>query len=217
MEPLPKKPSKDIMDYPARFQFGQVDAPCAGASCCTDTCIQMIVEYYKDVTHSLGGIRRNAQRDTHFDERPCTGLNSVEVLNALENLGIKHYKVGKAVDAWDVWRKLDVGPVIVGVHYGSYPDEKGRCTNRNAERNGKTDCPFSGAHAVLAVGKRVHRVPKDFHRDFYIRDPDHNSRARPEKPDYDIIRRKQLDLAMKNIVPYTAFGSTYIIYPTKKK
>lgn len=209
--------SKDIFKYPARYQFGQIDAPCAGASCCTDTCIQMIIEYYKEKHYTLGAIRRYAQRDTSFDERACTGLNHVEVINALENLGVNHYRVGFGVDSMDVWRKVEIGPVIVGVHYGTYPDQKGKCTSNNAEIAGKTDCPFRGAHAVLAIGKRVHEAPKDWHRDFYIRDPDHNSSSRPEKPDFDRIRRQQLEKAMRNLVPYTPFRQTYMVYPTKRK
>lgn len=218
--PMPKNPSKDIFDYPARYQFGEKDAPCGGASCCTDTCIKMIVEYYKDKSYSLAQIRKAAQRDTNFDERPCTGLNGTEVLHALHNFGIDHYRIGTGVQVQDVWKKVEDGPVIVGVHYGSYPDRKDQvswCGPKHAEHAGKTDCPFRGAHAVLVIGKRRHRLPKDDHRDFYVRDPDHNSPSRPETPKYDIIRRPHLKVAMNNLVPYTSFSNTYIVYPTQRK
>lgn len=205
--------SKNILNYPPRFQFGESGAPCGGSSCCTDTCIKMIVEYYKDATYSLAEIRRRAQSKSSFNEAPCTGINSVEVINALESFGINHYRVAYGANSAVVWNKVAVGPVIVGVHYGSYPNSANSCGSNKAELNGRTDCGFSGAHAVLAVGRRYHLT----HRDFYVRDPDHNSPARPEKPKYDIMRRPQLELTMKNLVPYTAFKQTYIIYPTKKK
>lgn len=213
--PLPRKPSKNIFDYPARFQFGQGSAPCSGSSACTDTCIQMIVEYYKDEHYDLNTIRRVSQRRTGFDERPCTGLNYVEVLNGLAYFGIHHYEVKFGADSMKVYNKVEIGPVIVGVHYGSYPYRNGKYNT--AEISGKTDTAFRGSHAILAVGRRVHDAPKDWHRDIYIRDPDHNSPSRPETPKYDRIRRMQLERAMQNLIPYTLFKNTYIIAPTKKK
>jgi hypothetical protein len=61
--------STNIFNYPARFQFGQASAPCGGSSCCTDTCIQQIVEFYKEKTYSLQTIRNAAQRLTSFQRR----------------------------------------------------------------------------------------------------------------------------------------------------
>lgn len=210
--------SLDIFDYPARFQFGTVTpAPCGGSSCCTDTCIRMIVEYYKEVSPTLAEIRKRAQAKTNFNESPCTGINHIEVLNALQSFGINHYKVGFGVNSTDVWNYVTTGPVMVGIHYGSYPNARTACGSNKAELNGRTDCNFSGSHVVLAVGKRYHTVDGTTHKDILTRDPDHNSPSRPEQPDHDRILLAQLDKAMKNIVPYTAFTNTYIIYPTKRK
>lgn len=213
--------STNILKYPARFQFGQ-PGPCGGSSACTDTCIQMIVEYYKDKTYSLPTIRRLAQTGTNFNEGPCTGINSVEVLNALNRLGIHHYRVATGVDHTFVSKKIDIGPVLVGVHYGSYPTKAHKCYKRgihNAEISGKTDCGFNGAHAVLAVGKWVHRTSsgKYRHTDVYTRDPDHHSATRPEKPIYDKFPLGYLGLTMRNLPRYTKFNTTYVIYPTQKK
>jgi hypothetical protein len=177
----------------------------------------MIVDFYKDAHYSLYDIRRRAQAKTHFNENPCTGINHVEVLNALSSFGLSHYRAGFGVDAMDVWNKLAIGPVIVGVHYGSYPDAVGKCTTNNAEVHGKTDCPFRGSHAVLAIGRRYHTVGKLTHKDIFTRDPDHHSGSRPEMPDYDRITLGQLGKAMRNLAPYTAFKTSYIIYPTRKK
>jgi len=171
----------------------------------------MVVEYYKDKSFTLDQVRRQAQGDTRFNEAPCTGINHIEVLNALEGFGINHYRVGFGSNTSDVLNYVEIGPVIVGVHYGSYP------IRAQAEVGGKTDHGFNGAHAVLAIGKRVHDAPKDRHRDIFVRDPDHNSPARPEKPDFDRIRRSQLQRAMENLPRYTAFSNTYILYPTRRK
>lgn len=207
----------NALDYPTRFQFGQSGAPCKGQSCCTDTCIQMIVEYYKEKTYSLSAIRNYAQAKTNFNEAPCTGINHIEALNALEAMGCA-YKVSFSADWRAVYNYLNYGPVLVGVHYGSYPNKKGRCGSRNiAEYEGRTDCGFKGAHAVLVVGKRRHVVNGRAHTDFYVRDPDHHSPARPEQPKYDIITAGQLNTAMRNLPRYTAFKTTYMLYTTSKK
>lgn len=212
--------SKNILDYPARFQF-QAGAPCGGSSTCTDTCIQMIVEFYKEKTYSLSYIRKVAQARSSFNEGPCTGINYVEVLNALNALGITHYRVGWGVDASDILKKMLIGPTIVGVYYGNYPKSKSnRCGSINhAESGGKTDCPFNGAHAILAIKRANHYAStgKYLHTDILTRDPDHHSASRPEAPKYDRITMGQLDKTMKALVPNTAFRQTYCIYPTKKK
>lgn len=207
------------LDYPARFQF-QPGAPCNGSSACTDTCIQMVVEYFKEKTYSLGYIRKVAQAHTSFNENSCTGINYVEVLAALNALGVHNYKVAWNVDANFVYNKIATGPVMIGVYYGNYPvNTSGRCGRTNkAELNGKTDCGFRGAHMVLGVARHLHKKGKvTLHRDVYVRDPDHHSSTRPEKPNYDRISITQLDRTIKALPPNTAFKSTYCIYPTSKK
>src|SRR3989304_3148145 len=102
----------NIFNYPPRFQFGQKNAPCGGSSACTDTCVQMVVNFYKDINPSLSEIRRKAQAKTAFNEGPCTGINHIETLNALEAYGIKHYRASFGADKMDVWNYLAYGPVI---------------------------------------------------------------------------------------------------------
>lgn len=213
--------SKDPLKYPARFQW-QAGAPCNGSSCCTDTVIQMIVEYYKEKTYSLSYIRKVAQAKTSYDERPCTGINYVEVLNALKALGVTHYRVGWGIDANTVATKTRIGPTLVGVYYGSYPKyTSGRCgTTNRAEHGGKTDCPFKGAHAVLAIRKQAHKnsAGKILHYDMVTRDPNHHHIGyRNEAPAFDRMTMAQFNKTIKDIVPYTPFTKTYCIYPTLKK
>lgn len=209
--------NKHIFQYPARFQWRQTGAPCGGSSCCTDTCIQMILEYYKDATHSLSNIRRAAQAKTSFNEGACTGINHIEVINALKYYGVSHYVHASGVDANFVKSKLWRGPVIVGVYYGTYPNWHGSARANKAEVAGRTDYTFSGAHAVLAIGSRVHKIGSTSHSDIFLRDPNHHSLSRPEMPSYDRITRAQLDKTMKDLPRYTIFSKTFCIYPTRSK
>lgn len=204
--------SKRPIDYPARFQF-QPGAPCNGSSTCTDTCIQMIVEFYREKTYSLSYIRKLAQAKTSFNEGPCTGINYIEVLNALRALGISHYRVAWNVNASFVAQKVATGPVLVGVYYGNYPSWPGKCTTPKALHGGKTQCSFRGAHAVLAIMKQAYEGKTTI----ITRDPNHHSATRREAPKFDRVTLSQLNNTMLALPKYTAFSRTYAIYPTRKK
>lgn len=206
--------STNPLDYPARYQFGQSGAPCGGSSCCTDTCVQMLAEYYKEKTYSLSYIRYLAQQGTMYNENACTGINHVELLNVLGKLGL-HYSVAFGMDASFVASKIAVGPVIVGVEGHTYPDWRGKCTSPYAEVGGRTQCNFYGAHAILALKYQKHA--NTTHYDFITRDPNHNSSSRPEEPAFDRITKAQLDKSMKDLPRYTRFSTTYCVYPTYKK
>jgi hypothetical protein len=207
-----------VLDYPARFQF-QSGAPCYGSSCCTDTTIQMVVEYYKERTYSLSYIRSKAQALTSYDERACTGINHIEVLNALRALGVSHYRVAFGIDTAFIKSKLAIGPVMVGVYYGSYPNLVGSGRANQAEHGGRNDWSFTGSHMVLAVHTQPHYsvTHKLLHTDVVVRDPDHGSANRPLKPKFDRFPLSKLGNAMIALPKYTAFNSTYCIYPTVKK
>lgn len=173
----------------------------------------MIVEFYKERKYSLNHIRWAAQRLTSFNEASCTGINYVEALNALRYLGVNHYRLATGVGAAFVKSKTLVGPVLVGVHYGSYPNKYNSGRSNRAEAGGRDDYGFYGAHAVLAEKYAYHNG----HTDMYMRDPDHGSASRPYKPNYDRIKTTQLQTTMVNLPRYTAFSSTYVLYPTVKK
>jgi hypothetical protein len=178
----------------------------------------MLIEYWMEETVSLKDIRRAAEAKTNFNEAPCTGLNPIETQNALKAYGITWYQVATGIDATFVASKLLLAPVLVGVGYRTYPKHiNKRCGATNlAESGGKTDCPFNGAHAVLALKTLTH---PDVHTelDVIVRDPDHNSPARPEQPKWDRFRLSQLNTTMKTLVTDTPWTSTYCLYSTKKK
>jgi hypothetical protein len=210
--------STRALDYPARFQF-QSGAPCNGGSCCTDAAIQMIVEYYKERTYSLSYIRSRAQAHTNFDESPCSGINRIEVIYALEDLGVNHYEYAFGVGANFVKDKTAIGPVLVGVWYGSYPNLAGSGRSNQAEHGGRNDWSFTGTHAVLAVHAQPHKssTGKFLHTDIVTRDPDHGSSRRPLKPKFDRFSLTKLHNAMYALPKYSTFTSTYVLYPTRRK
>ncbi len=201
--------SLDPLVYPARFQFGQAGQPwCLQKTACTDTCIQMVIEYYKERTVSLSQIRAASGRPID-----CVhGLNAPSALRALSAFGVS-YNAAWNIDANFVLNKLQTGPVIVATKYGLYPnDASGKCgTYNRAQIGGRTDCGFTGAHAVLVLRT------KDALKGLIItRDPDHNSPSRPEQPKFDVIGLAQLDKAMKGVTTL-GFSGTVCYYPTKKK
>lgn len=173
----------------------------------------MILEYYKDTKYSLSYIRTIAQSETSFDENPCTGINVKETDVALTKFGLGHYTIARGISAAFVRSKVATGPVLVGVWYGRYPNKVGDGRPNQAEYEGRNDYGFLGSHAVLAIGSRYHNS----HYDLYMRDPDHASPSRPNRPKYDIIKQTQLQTAMEGFANYTDFGTTYCMYPTKKK
>lgn len=207
--------SLDPLQYPARFQFGQSGAPCGGASCCTDTCIQMLGEYWKEKTYSLAKIRELAQSKTNFNESPCTGINAIEALNGLSLIGIKWYLGATNIDASFVATKITLGPVLVGVAGQSYPvDLHGHCGSINkAQHGGKTQCDFVGPHAILVLRK----YKEDGVWKFITRDPNHHSASRPEQPKFDKITLAQLTKSIRDLPIKTAFNTTFCLYPTHKK
>lgn len=210
--------SVDPLDYPARYQFGQANAPCGGTTDCTDTCIQMLGEYWKEKTYPLWQIRNLAQEGSNANHNPCTGINYAEALHGLHRIGITWYEVAFGIDANFIASKVRLGPVLVGVEGNSYPaDVHGHCGGYNqAEHGGRTQCNFHGAHAILAIGYQKHLDAKKrlLHWDFVTRDPNHSGSILPT---FDRITNSQLNKAVKDLPRYTVFNTTFCIYPTRSK
>ena len=121
------------------------------------------------------------------------------------------------------------GPVIIAEMYWSHPQwrgyryagktNKGKAKNNNGKvvhvgfakdkrggkRAGSTQWTFRGGHAVLAA-----TILPD--GDIAVRDSNHNSPVRPERPAYDVINKAQLRRMMKSW-PY---GYTYVLAPKSK-
>lgn len=180
----------------------------------------MLGEYWKEKTYSLSRIRYLAQNNnTRFNEHPCTGINHLETMNALRQIGITWYSTAFGMDANFVANKLKLGPVLVGVAGSTYPNDRTRCGSPKAEHGGRTQCNFYGAHAILALRYQRHKDDKGrtLHFDFITRDPNHNSPSRPEEPIWDRITKEQLNKSMKDLPRLSRFTTTYCMFPTRAK
>lgn len=203
----------DPLTLPPRFQFGQKGVPNKLAkTACADTCVQMLIEYHTGKLISLNDIRKASGR-------PVDGVHGLTIqatIKALKAYGVPAaYKLNVTSD-W-VAKKAEAGPLIIGVGYGKYPSWQGSlCGNDDCEHGGKTQCNFRGAHSVLFVRAIRHFKPNTsslLHTDAVVRDPNHNSSSRPEKPEFDRMQLKQLDRTMKALVTDTKWVNTFAVYP----
>lgn len=207
--------SLDPLDYPARFQWNQPGiSRCLAQTACTDTCIQMIIEYYLEKTYSLSQIRTASGKGVDCKH----GLTVNEAMTALKKLGVKHYKSGVGVDATFVLQKAYIGPVLFGVGYNGFPAKKGVWCDQNntAQIGGKIDCNFTGPHAELALGNIAVKDSNGnaIRYDALIRDPDHWEITPPK---YDRITGSQLTKSINAIKGNLGWVNTFCIYPTQKK
>jgi hypothetical protein len=175
----------------------------------------MMIEYWKERTVSLGTIRNISRNPSD-----CQGNNPTEIKRVIDYFGLPYTYV-TGIDAAYIRKKLTNGykPILVGVGYRAYPNKDNRCGPISAEIGGRNDCGFRGAHAVLACEERAHRGAKGkfLHHDIYMRDPDHGSPSRPARPNYDRIKRVQLQNTMRALVTDTSWNNTFAFVPTKKK
>lgn len=209
-------PSLDILDYDAKFQFGQPGVPWSLQKvACTDTCVQMVIRFFKDKTISLNEIRRDAGQVPYGK-----GLTVTQALRALALNGVSNYRWDVGYNRANMLARLKLGPVIVSTNYRYYPAWKGHCTNTasKAEVGGKTDCSFTGAHAVLVIKAiPIYSASRVVGYEYLVRDPDHNAPARPEKPKYDRMSEAQLKKTMEYITYLPGWDKPTVLYSVKKK
>lgn len=195
----------DPLDYPARFQWNQPGITrCLAQTACTDTVIQMIIEYWKEVTYSLLQIRLASGKGIDCKH----GLTVDEALTALNHFGVTWYKKAIGIDAGFVLSKAVKSPVLFGVGYNEYPAKKGVWCDQNnlAIKGGKIDCNFGGPHAELCLGLQGGNV--------IVRDPDHWEAA---APDYELITKTQLARTIKALVGNQGWTNTFAIYTDRIK
>lgn len=207
--------SLDPLDYPARFQWNQPGVTrCLAQTACTDTCVQMIIEYWKEKTFSLTQIRRASGKGIDCKH----GLTMNEAMTALKHYGVTNYKSAVGINASFILQKAYNGPVLFGVGYNEFPARKGVWCDQNnvAQLGGKVDCNFNGPHAELAVGNVAVKDAsgKIIRYDAFIRDPDHWEASPPR---YDRITGAQMTKAINAIVGNEGWTNTFAIYPTTKK
>lgn len=187
-----------------RYQFGQPKASLVSNSGCTDTCIQMIVLLAKDKNVSLNEVRARSGC------KPNMPMSTAQALRALGSFGLPYQPRTDLQAAAMLQLVRERGPVILCEKYWAHPQWKdytymgrtlrGAAKNDNGvfvrpgysrplRRSGLTQWTFRGGHAVL-VGTDTHE--DDTHWGV-VRDPNHNSPARPERPAYDLISLPQLN------------------------
>jgi hypothetical protein len=189
-----------------RYQFGQPPHTCSlvRRSGCSDTSIQMIVLMAKGKSVSLNDVRRRSGAPA------SAPMTVAQALRALRSYGLR-YTARSDLGALGVMRVARLkGPVIVCERYWAHPQwigsEYARKTLSGFSRNdngslirvgaarplrhaGLTQWTFRGGHAVLVatddwIGKEHVAI---------VRDPNHNSPSRPERPAYDIVSVGQLN------------------------
>lgn len=191
-------------------QFGQDLDTCklthGGTAGCLVCCVQNLVWLWtgKHVTMDqvcrAGGFPANkAQRNGQ------AGMLSSQAIRALAFFGV-HYKIVRGMSWSDLEKKsMSHGPVIFFEHYGWHPEWKDyhyRGVKANGEPNGYAEpegkagknqlSGFNGSHACILGGYYLH--DDDTVTDI-IKDVNHGSPARPEKPAFDKYSRKQAGAA----------------------
>ena len=214
-----------ILNRRNRYQFGQPTSTTTlvggGSVACSDTCIQLIVLMATGKRVSLDNVRRRS------GARPGQPMQVNEALRALRSYGLP-YELRRYMKASDVLRYASQrGPVIIAERYWSHPQWEGYTymgkklnglarndANRSVRvgvskpkrKSGLTQWTFRGGHAVLlatsmkVLGKR-HGI---------VRDPNHNSWTRPERPAYDAVSVYQLNRMLASWP-----GGSLALVPTK--
>jgi hypothetical protein len=214
-----------ILNRRNRYQFGQPSNTTrlvsGGAVACCDTSIQLIVLMALGKRVSLDNVRRRS------GARAGAPMSPDQAVRALRSFGLS-YEIRRNVLASDVRRLTrQRGPVIMAEMYWSHPQWQDysymgkRLTGlaRNAfnrsirvgfarvlKRAGLTQWTFRGGHAVL-VATDVRLSGQWLHA---VRDSNHNSWTRPERPAFDAVTTYQLNRMLKSWP-----GGSLVIAPTR--
>jgi hypothetical protein len=184
----------------------------------------MIVMLVKELNVSLNEVRRRSGAPA------LQPLNSDEALRALHSFGLPYERQNdlRAMELLNIAQNR--GPVIVCELYWAHPQWKGyqyagrelHGTAINSrgrrvkvgfadpeKRAGLTQWTFRDGHAVLLGAE----MRKDRRRYGIIRDPNHNSPSRPERPAYDLISIPQLNRMVDSFA--TKYGYRVALVPTR--
>lgn len=220
--------------YPIQ-QFGQANDARAhnGATACTDTIIQVIHRGWTGARLLTIDRIRDLAGYTDAQYRERSGLTAAQVQRAMDRLSLP-YRVRSATSpfsASEAMRRANThGPVLVGIPYGWWPEWRGfryGTIVADGRPNGYATPPgaagrtqlsgFTGAHAALLLGYSVTRARDGTvtGRPTYVKEPNHGSPVRPERPPFDVVTSGQFRRA------YDAFGSVlgrrpYAVYPLER-
>jgi len=232
---------KRILARRNRYQFGQPASTTnlvgGGSFACTDTCIQLIVWMAKGKKVTLNDVRRRSggpKGSSRFTPG-MRGLVPSEALRALRSYGLD-YEL-RSLGARDLLRiARNRGPVIIAEQYWAHPQWKGyRYAGRTLRgwstshagkrirvgfarprtRAGLTQWNFRGNHAVLLASAFVAGLDNVEQSIGLVRDPNHNSSVRPERPKWDVVTPQQLN-RMSNSIRNAYYGRRLAYVPKRK-
>lgn len=232
---------KRILARRNRYQFGQpaktTNLVSGGSFACTDTCIQLIVWMAKGKKPTLNEVRRRSggpQGSARYTPG-MRGLRPSEALRALKSYGLDYeLKSLSARDALRVARNK--GPVIIAEQYWAHPQWKGYryagrtlrgwATSSSGKRirvghprrktqSGLTQWTFRGNHAVLLATAFVAGLDNVEKSTGLVRDPNHNSSVRSERPKWDTVTPQQLNRMMDSI--RGVYYGRRLVYVPKRK
>ena len=210
------------------YQFGQNPATVSlatdrvsGDVACADTSIQLAVQIVKKRFYSINYVRRKSGNRYHVP------MNVGNAVLALRRMGLP-YERRSNLSVPDLMRiSLHRGPVLVAEDYWAHPQWKGykylgHTQNGYSktpsgktvqvgfahplQRSGQTQHTFKGGHMVLLATAIERRGGKWIG---FVRDPNHHSAARPERPAWDEVTAAQLRRMIRS------FDSPTYIVPTE--
>jgi len=193
-----------LADHPEYQQFGQPHSYTTiyGGTGCTHTVLQCIYHGWKGKSISQDGVSALSGYSREYAETKG-GMVASQMSRFFYKAGLP-YKVVFNLKPVDVLRIANqYGPVMIGMTYDWHPEKRGARyrgvradgrPNGYALRNGKTQLTgFSGGHAELLVGWKeiFDKNGKVLRKVAYLKDPNHGSFVRPERPAYDVVTLEQ--------------------------
>lgn len=227
-----RKKVKRILASPGgrrMFQFGQPDSQLTGNGMygCADTSIQVIARICKGKRYTLNQVRRAT------GARPYGPTYASDAYRGLRRLGLP-YVIKTNIQTDDL---IDIvmnrGPVMISYRYWAHPHWKGArygghrlngwTTNNTGHRTyvgfadpkGHSGCNqwgFRGGHSAVIAWARD---PETGVPVLGIRDPNHGSGSRPQRPIWDKTDKQQVRTMLNSIRPAYA-GNTLVFIPTKR-
>ena len=212
------------------FQFGQADSSLTGNGMfgCMDTSIQNVFWITKGKKLTLNQVRRAT------GARANGPTAAVQAAVGLRRLGLPYVIRTDLMMSELLDTIQNKGPVIIAYRYWAHPHWRGAnyfghkmngWANNNFGRrvfvgfsdplgkSGANQWGFRGGHAAVLAWARD---PEG--RDNVIvgvRDPNHGSATRPQRPLWDKISRSQLSEMLESIRPANA-GRTLVFVPTRR-
>lgn len=216
------------------YQFGQhpnfcklVTARIPGDVACADTCIQTVYRLAFGRFISLDSVRRRTGAPAGKPN------NEITTLRGLRALGLP-YEKRESITAAQVLRiARERGPVLVAEAYWAHPQWKGyryasqvqTGVTRNPagrlvevgfaqplEAAGNNQPTFRLGHMVLVATSQRRRNGPDVG---FVRDPNHASPGRPERPAWDKVTAAQLGRMLRSIRPANG-GRVLAFVPTER-